>query len=100
MVILSNNKSAQVSIASLTGTLVYSDTTSKLTSISLSFNLWFFKSLEMSLVEQFILHSGTNDSQSAICLEILSYGYPGIATTGLSGQSVLCTLASPYNRGG
>ena len=42
-----------------------------------------------------MLHSGTWESQKAICLATLWYAEPGIESTGLIGVSDLCTFACP-----
>ena len=49
-----NKRSAHVSIASSTGTLVYSDVTSKLMMLSFSFNLMSLRESQIDLVEQLI----------------------------------------------
>merc|ERR1712102_98070 len=94
-----NNKSAQYSMASFTGTFVYNDLTSKLTNCSSCLSFVSFSESQIFFVEVLILHSGTYESHSAIFLPTVWYADPGMDKTGLIGVSSLCILASPYNLG-
>ena len=62
--------SALMCMASKTGTLVYKDDTSKLTSVSLAASCVVFNESHTVFVDEFMLHSGTCDSQKATCLAI------------------------------
>ena len=92
---------AKSSQYSLVGTFVYCDFTSKLTNSSPGNSQYFFNESQIFLVEILILHSGTRESQTTICLPILWYAEPDIhiTITGLIGVPSLLIFASPCSLG-
>ena len=88
-------RSAQCMIASITGTFVYKEDTSKLMTISSGSSRTDFSFSHTDVVDELILHSGTAVSHSATCLATLWYADPGIDSTGRIGVFFLWTFAKP-----